>query len=181
MKITPSRYSNKFGVVSHLAQDDALGFHLDSTAEDQRTLMEVVQQQVVESPGIDVMRPENPCNFGLIFRAVEIGMELFRSILLLNGFGGYLINYMWSIAKTLGPEFQPLPSKFGFPASTFQLLLSNFQLPASTFQLSASIFHLPLSNFQLPILTLYSFSLNVMLGRSVVHSDACRKLTGTSS
>ena len=59
----------------NLTQEDALAFSLDNQDETERDIMEGVQSELMENPTEDIIRPTNPCHFGLIFSGFQIGKQ----------------------------------------------------------------------------------------------------------
>lgn len=64
-----------------LCQEDALGFNLDP---DDRDLMDAVQNEMISRPGKELIRPENPCHYDMLFCGYEKGKSIFICTLQLN-------------------------------------------------------------------------------------------------
>ena len=58
---------------SNLTQEDALGFNLNSVDDSERSLMDEVQEQLVDKPNDVLIRRENPCHYGMIFCGFKRG------------------------------------------------------------------------------------------------------------
>ena len=60
-----------------LTQEDVLGFNLNSLDVDEHSLMEEVQEQLVNKPNNVLIRKENPCHYGMTFCGFKRGKYMY--------------------------------------------------------------------------------------------------------
>ena len=58
-----------------LTQEDALGFCLDNTDDNERSMMEDIQDKLIDHPDKTIVHLSNPCHHGMIFSGYQIGKQ----------------------------------------------------------------------------------------------------------